>query len=226
MARSSDGWNGFSVLHTAAARVGALDLGFTPGQGGLDAGGDGQGRRARLLFNLGADEIDDRAGRLRRLYRHAWRPGRASRRRHPAGRRLYGKIRPLREHGRPRAGWRLRAAFPPGDAREDWAILRALSGALGAPLPFDSLAQLRAQLVEAHPHLAQARRRSSRPTRRATRGGGAAAGDGVGRTTFVAADRRFLSHQSDRPRLGHHGRMFGAGAGPAAAARRNRSMKT
>ena len=44
-------------------------------------------------------------------------------------------------------------AFPPGDAREDWAILRALSAELGKTLPFDSLAQLRAGLFEAHPHL-------------------------------------------------------------------------
>jgi NADH-quinone oxidoreductase subunit G len=46
-----------------------------------------------------------------------------------------------------------RAAFPPGEAREDWAILRALSGALGDPLPFDSLAQLRKALFEKHRHL-------------------------------------------------------------------------
>jgi NADH-quinone oxidoreductase subunit G len=47
----------------------------------------------------------------------------------------------------------LRAGFPPGDAREDWAILRALSGALNEPLPFDSLAQLRQKLFAEHPHL-------------------------------------------------------------------------
>jgi NADH-quinone oxidoreductase subunit G len=47
-----------------------------------------------------------------------------------------------------------RAAFPPGDAREDWAILRALSDALGKRLPFDSLQQLRAELFKAHPHFA------------------------------------------------------------------------
>jgi NADH-quinone oxidoreductase subunit G len=49
----------------------------------------------------------------------------------------------------------LRAAFPPGDAREDWSILRALSGVLGSPLPFDSLAELRRRLYEAHPHMAE-----------------------------------------------------------------------
>ena len=46
-----------------------------------------------------------------------------------------------------------RASFPPGDAREDWAILRALSDVLGSRLPYDSLAQLRAAMFKAHPHL-------------------------------------------------------------------------
>jgi NADH-quinone oxidoreductase subunit G len=48
----------------------------------------------------------------------------------------------------------LRAAFPPGDAREDWSILRALSAVLGKTLPFDSLAELRARLYQSHPHMA------------------------------------------------------------------------
>ena len=48
-----------------------------------------------------------------------------------------------------------RAAFPPGDAREDWAILRALSDALGARLPYDSLLGLRQAMYAAHPHLAR-----------------------------------------------------------------------
>jgi NADH dehydrogenase/NADH:ubiquinone oxidoreductase subunit G len=48
-----------------------------------------------------------------------------------------------------------RAAFPPGEAREDWAVLRALSEAVGHRLPFDNLSQLRAALYAAHPHLAR-----------------------------------------------------------------------
>ena len=62
-----------------------------------------------------------------------------------------------------------RAVFPPGDAREDWAILRALSDVLGKTLPFDTLAALRAALYAAHPHLARARRRSRRATARRCR---------------------------------------------------------
>ena len=57
-ARSKDGWNGFSVLHTAASRVGALDLGFVPGEGGLDAAGMAAAGALDVLFLLGADEID------------------------------------------------------------------------------------------------------------------------------------------------------------------------
>jgi len=59
--------------------------------------------------------------------------------------------------GRRKAVWQLaaRVVFPPGDAREDWAILRALSGALGSPLPFDSLAELRRKLFAEHPHFAR-----------------------------------------------------------------------
>ncbi|MBI1866735.1 MAG: NADH-quinone oxidoreductase subunit G [Methylocystis sp.] len=148
----SDGWNGFSVLHTAAARVGALDVGFTPGDGGLDAQAMAKTGALDLLFNLGADEIDVEPGAFV-VYigthgdRGAHRadvilPGAA----YTEKSGLY-----VNTEGRVQAS--SRAAFPPGDAREDWAILRALSGALGRPLPFDSLTQLRAKLVAAHPRL-------------------------------------------------------------------------
>jgi NADH-quinone oxidoreductase subunit G len=147
-----EGWNGFSVLHTAAARVGALDLGFTPGQGGLDAAGIAKGGALDLVFNLGADEITIEPGAFV-VYigthgdKGAHRadvilPGAA-----------YTEKFGLYVNTEGRVQEALRATFPPGDAREDWAILRALSGALGAALPFDTLAQLRAKLVAAHPHL-------------------------------------------------------------------------
>ncbi|MBY6240663.1 NADH-quinone oxidoreductase subunit NuoG [Methylosinus sp. Sm6] len=149
-----EGWNGFSVLHTAAARVGALDLGFTPGQGGLDAGEMAKAGALELIFNLGADEIAIEPGAFV-VYigthgdKGAHRadvilPGAA-----------YTEKFGLYVNTEGRVQEALRATFPPGDAREDWAILRALSGALGAPLPFDSLKQLRAKLAEAHPHVAK-----------------------------------------------------------------------
>lgn len=148
----SDGWNGFSVLHTAASRVGALDLGFTPGQGGLDAADIAKAGALDLVFNLGADEIAIEPGAFV-VYigthgdKGAHRadvilPGAA-----------YTEKFGLYVNTEGRVQEALRATFPPGDAREDWAILRALSGALGAPLSFDSQKQLRAKLGEAHPHL-------------------------------------------------------------------------
>ena len=102
-----------------------------------------------------------------------------------------------------------RAAFPPGDAREDWAIFRALSGVLGQALPFDSLGALRSQLYAAHPHFAGMDEIAPAD--------GAAlaslpAGD-VGPAALVTPDRRFLPDQPDRARLARHGRMLGPGQG-------------
>ncbi|QGM93680.1 NADH-quinone oxidoreductase subunit G [Methylocystis rosea] len=149
-----DGWNGFSVLHTAAARVGALDLGFTPGAGGLDARAMAKAGALDLIFNLGADEIAIEPGAFV-VYigthgdRGAHRadvilPGAA-----------YTEKSGLYVNTEGRVQRAFRVVFPPGEAREDWAVLRALSGALGAPLPFDSLAALRRLLVESHPHFAE-----------------------------------------------------------------------
>jgi NADH-quinone oxidoreductase subunit G len=147
-----DGWNGFSVLHSAASRVGGLDLGFAPGQGGLDAPAMAAAGGLDLLFNLGADEIEIAPGAfVVYLGTHGDRGA------HRADVILPGAAYPektgvyVNTEGRPQ--FAERATFPPGDAREDWAILRALSDALGARLPFDSLTQLRAALSAAHPHL-------------------------------------------------------------------------
>ena len=146
-----DGWNGFSVLHYAASRVGALDIGFVPGEGGRTAlqmaAGD-----IDVLFSLGADEIDiERGPFVVYIGTHgdagAHRadvilPGAA----YPEKSAIY-----VNTEGRVQMG--ARASFPPGDAREEWAIMRALSDVLGARLPYDSLAQLRQALFAAHPHL-------------------------------------------------------------------------
>jgi NADH-quinone oxidoreductase subunit G len=149
-----DGWNGFSVLHTAAARVGGLDIGFVPGESGLAAAAMAQGG-VDLLFLLGADEIEVEPGPFV-VYigthgdRGAHRadvilPGAAYTEKAATYVNTEGRVQ--------RAG---RAAFPPGDAREDWSILRALSDVLGQRLPYDSLRELRAALFRAHPHLATA----------------------------------------------------------------------
>ncbi|RTL89808.1 MAG: NADH-quinone oxidoreductase subunit G [Hyphomicrobiales bacterium] len=150
----SDGWNGFSVLHTAASRVGALDLGFTPAAGGLDAQAMAKVGAVDLLFNLGADEIAIEPGAFV-VYigthgdRGAHRadvilPGAA-----------YTEKSGLYVNTEGRVQLTSRVVFPPGEAREDWAILRALSAVVGQALPFDSLAELRKKLVVAHPHFAR-----------------------------------------------------------------------
>ena len=153
-----DGWNGFNVLHTAAARVAGLDLGFVPGKGGLDveamlaAAGKGD---IDVVYLLGADEIDtDRLGDAFVIYQGSH----GDRGAHRADVILPGAA--YTEKGgtyvntEGRAQLTARAIFPPGEAREDWTILRALSAVLGQALPFDSLQELRGKMYAAHPHLA------------------------------------------------------------------------
>jgi len=149
-----DGWNGFSVLHTAASRVGGLDIGFVPAANGLLAANMAKAGALDVLFLLGADEIDVGDGAFV-VYigthgdKGAHRadvilPGAA-----------YTEKSGLYVNTEGRVQMAARAAFPPGDAREDWAIIRALSEVLGAKLPYDSLSGLRAALFKAHPHLAR-----------------------------------------------------------------------
>lgn len=151
-------WNGFGVVHTAAARVGGLDIGFVPGEGGLDtaamvaAAGNGG---LDVLFLLGADEIDMAAlGSAFVIYLGSHGDAGAHRADVILPGAAYTEKSGTYVNTEGRVQLAARAAFPPGDAREDWAILRALSAELGATLPFDSLPQLRAALYEAHPHLA------------------------------------------------------------------------
>jgi NADH-quinone oxidoreductase subunit G len=145
-----DGWNGFSVLHNAASRVAALDLGMVPGAGGLDAAHMAEGG-VGVLFLLGADEIEIAPGPfVVYIGTHGDRGA------HRADVILPGAAYPEKSalfvNTEGRVQMANRAAFPPGDAREDWAILRALSGVLGQTLPYDSLPQLRQALFAAHPH--------------------------------------------------------------------------
>ena len=137
------------VLHTAAARVGAMDAGCTT-EGGLSAAMDG----AEVIYNLGADEIDIDPGAF-----VIYQGSHGDRGAHRADVILPGAAYTeeqglfVNTEGRPQLA--LRAGFPPGEAKENWAILRALSAELGATLPFDSLAQLRQALVKEVPHLAK-----------------------------------------------------------------------
>ncbi len=145
-----DGWNGFAVLHTAAARVGALDVGFVPGHGGLDASAMAKADALAVLYNLGADEIDVAPGAFV-VYQGSHGDRGAARADVILPGAAYTEKSGLYVNTEGRVQLADRANFPPGDAREDWAIIRALSDALGHRLPFDSLKALRARLVAAHP---------------------------------------------------------------------------
>jgi NADH-quinone oxidoreductase subunit G len=150
-----EGWNGFNVLHTAAARVGGMELGFVPGQGGRDLAGIIKGAtkgEIEFVYLLGADEIDTaHFGKAFVVYQGHHGDAGA----HRADVILPGAAYTEKEgtylntEGRAQLG-RL-AVFPPGEAKEDWTILRALSGVLGKPLAYDDLHQLRRRLYQVNP---------------------------------------------------------------------------
>ncbi|WP_304620169.1 NADH-quinone oxidoreductase subunit NuoG [Paracoccus sediminilitoris] len=137
------------ILHTAAARVGAMDVGAVT-QGGLPAAIDG----AQVIFNLGADEVEIAEGPIV-IYQgsHGDRGAHRADIILPAA--CYTEEMGLfvNTEGRPQLA--MRANFAPGEAKENWAILRALSAELGQTLPWDSIAQLRRKLIETVPHLGQ-----------------------------------------------------------------------
>ncbi|NRG18676.1 NADH-quinone oxidoreductase subunit G [Rhizobiales bacterium] len=154
----TDDWNGFSVLHTAASRVGALDVGFVPGEGGLDTGGIQEAAAKgdiEVVFLLGADELDMAAfGNAFVVYigTHGDRGAHRAEVILPGAAYTEKSGTWVNTEGRVQVGDR--AGFPPGEAREDWAILRALSAELDAVLSFDSLGELRRALYEACPLMA------------------------------------------------------------------------
>jgi NADH-quinone oxidoreductase subunit G len=147
-----DGWNGFSVLQTVASRAGALDLGFVPSNGGMTAAKMADGRGLDVVFLLGADEVEIEPGAFV-VYLGTHGDSGA----HRADVILPGAAYPEKSgiyvNTEGRVQMAARASFPPGEAREDWAILRALSDVVGQRLPYDSLSQLRAAMFKAHPHL-------------------------------------------------------------------------
>ena len=143
-------WNGFNMLHSSAARVGALDLGFVPADGGLDTAGVLKGAAngtIEVVFLLGADEIDmTLLGDAFVIYQGHHGDSGA----HRADVILPGAAYTekngtyVNTEGRVQIG--RRAVFPPGDAREDWSIIRALSGALGKRLDYNDLQELRLEM--------------------------------------------------------------------------------
>jgi NADH-quinone oxidoreductase subunit G len=155
MLRADDGWNGFNILHNAAARVGGLDLGFVPQQGGHNIAGmmdAAQSGKMELLFLLNADEFDmSQTGDAFIVYQgsHGDRGARLADVILPGA--AYTEKSGTYVNTEGRVQMTERAVFPPGDAREDWTIIRALSERLDAKLPFDSLNDLRANLYRQHP---------------------------------------------------------------------------
>jgi NADH-quinone oxidoreductase subunit G len=148
-----DGWNGYNVLHTAAARMGGLMLGYAQ-PGGMASLAE---KAPKLLFLLGADEVDFAAfpdsfkvyvghhGEKGANAADIVLPGAAYSEKHGIHVNLEGRVQ-----------YSEKAVDPPGDARSDWSIFRALSDALGRPLPFDSHAELRGRLFADHPEFARA----------------------------------------------------------------------
>jgi NADH-quinone oxidoreductase subunit G len=154
-----DGWNGLAVLHAAAARVGGLDLRFVPGQGGLDTIGMVAAAATKaldVLFLLGADELAMNAlGSAFVVYIGSHGDAGAHRADVILPGAAYTEKSGTYVNTEGRVQMAARAAFPPGDAREDWAILRALSDILGKRLPFDSLTELRRTLYASYPHFSR-----------------------------------------------------------------------
>ncbi len=149
----AEGWNGFAVLHTAASRVGGLDLGFVPGAKGVNAAE--MLKTMDVLFLLGADELDFSAKAAKftvYIGSHGDNGAHGADVILPAAAYTEKSGTWVNTEGRAQMG--NRAGFAPGDAREDWAIIRALSDVLGKKLPFDSLGELRGKLYAAFPHFA------------------------------------------------------------------------
>jgi NADH-quinone oxidoreductase subunit G len=151
-------WNGFNVLHTAASRVAGLDMGFLPEKSGLDINAmykAAEADRLDLVWLLGADEAD--LPRLKNAF-IIYQGHHGDKGAHHADVVLPGAAYTEKDgiylNTEGRVQYANRAAFPPGDAREDWAILRAFAGVMGINIGFDSLDELRELLFRAVPHFA------------------------------------------------------------------------
>ena len=152
------GWNGFNILHTAASRVAGLELGFVPTESGLatnDIVAQAKNNQIDFLYLLGADEIDtSNLGDAFVVYQGSHGdagascadvilPGAAYTEKNGTYMNLEGRV----QHTN-------RAIFPPNEAKDDWAILRALSAAIGKPFGFNNLNELRTQMYNSNPKLA------------------------------------------------------------------------
>ena len=145
-----DGWNGFNVLHFSAARMGSLMLGFTQ-KGGMK---DIAAAKPKVLLALGADEMDfEPYADALKVYigHHGDKGAHAADIVLPAA--SYAEKHGTYVNAEGRVQFAEKAVFAPGDAREDWTILRALADALGVSVGFDSFAELRAAMAKEVPAL-------------------------------------------------------------------------
>jgi NADH-quinone oxidoreductase subunit G len=151
----SGDWNGFNMLHSRAGRVGGIEVGFLPGGGGsgTEAILDGAASGAiEAVYLLGADEIDmERLGDAYVIYQGHHGDAGAHRADVILPGAAYTEKNATYVNTEGRAQRALLATFPPGDAREDWAIIRALSAVLGKTLPYGSLDALRGTMAAANP---------------------------------------------------------------------------
>ncbi len=154
MVNEQTGWNGFNVLHTAAARVGGLDLGFVPGDKGRDVAGILAGAESGdldVVYLLGADEIDmARLGQAFVIYQGHHGDAGAHRADVILPGAAYTEKSATYVNTEGRVQRAMKACDPPGSAREDWTILRALSAVLGHTLAMDNPEQARERLAEAN----------------------------------------------------------------------------
>lgn len=147
----SEGWAGFGVMHTAAGRVGALDSGFVPGEGGADTVAILGGGMDTVVL-LGADEVDlSKLGNAKVIYVGSHGDAGASKADIILPAAAYTEMAATYVNTEGRVQMTRRAVQPKGEAREGWAIFRALSDVLGKTLPYDSADALREQLREANP---------------------------------------------------------------------------
>ncbi|MBA2125145.1 NADH-quinone oxidoreductase subunit G [Hyphomicrobium methylovorum] len=147
-------WNAFNVLHTAAARVAGLDLGFVPGKGGKDTAGILSGGM-EFVYLLGADECDlSNLGSAFVVYQGSHGDNGAERADVILPGAAYTEKSATYVNTEGRAQQTFKAAFSPGSAKEDWTILRALSDRTGKTLPYNTLPELRAAMYRVAPQLA------------------------------------------------------------------------
>ena len=153
-------WNGFNLLQTAASRVGALDVEFLPSKGGLDTPAMLEATRTgeiEMLYLLGADEVDmsQIGGNCFVVYQGHHGDNGAHRADVILPSAAYTEQDGTYVNMEGRVQRAYQAAYAPGEAREDWKIIRALSELLGEALPFDNLQKLRGQMVKPYPHLGE-----------------------------------------------------------------------